>query len=128
MKNHRRFGILTDEHGLFQLGGLHSNAYISDLFAREFAKTGMKAYVEIVQRKEREIGTDVLTHQKVTPGPLLRHLIVLICDTVEWSRLCRQLDQDRDRRSLVDCGHGCWRYRVPVWYETLICRFICRSI
>lgn len=46
------------------LGGLHSNAYISDLFARGFAKEGMKAYVEIVQRKEREIGCDVLTHQK----------------------------------------------------------------
>lgn len=24
----------------------------------------MKAYVELVQRKERELGTDVLTHQK----------------------------------------------------------------
>lgn len=46
------------------LGGLHSNAYISDQFARGFAKEGMKAYVEIVQRKEREIGCDVLTHQK----------------------------------------------------------------
>ncbi|KAJ3749309.1 isocitrate lyase icl [Lentinula detonsa] len=30
----------------------------------EYAKTGMKAYVELVQRKERELGTDVLTHQK----------------------------------------------------------------
>lgn len=38
------------------LGGLHSNAYISDLFAQNFAKTGMKAYVELVQRKERELG------------------------------------------------------------------------
>jgi isocitrate lyase len=47
------------------LGGLHSNGYISDLFARAFAKEGMKAYVEIVQRREREIGCDVLTHQKV---------------------------------------------------------------
>ncbi|KAF5382768.1 hypothetical protein D9615_002937 [Tricholomella constricta] len=46
------------------LAGLHSNAYISDLFAQNFAKTGMKAYVELVQRKERELGTDVLTHQK----------------------------------------------------------------
>ncbi|KAF9077583.1 isocitrate lyase icl [Rhodocollybia butyracea] len=46
------------------LGGLHSNAYISDLFAQGFAKTGMKAYVELIQRKERELGTDVLTHQK----------------------------------------------------------------
>ena len=33
------------------LGGLHSNAYISDLFAAGFAKEGMKAYVELVQRK-----------------------------------------------------------------------------
>jgi isocitrate lyase len=46
------------------LGGLHSNAYISDLFAKAFAKEGMKAYVELIQRKERELGTDVLTHQK----------------------------------------------------------------
>ncbi|KAH6911375.1 isocitrate lyase [Coprinopsis sp. MPI-PUGE-AT-0042] len=46
------------------LGGLHSNAYISDSFAKNYAKSGMKAYVELVQRKEREIGCDVLTHQK----------------------------------------------------------------
>lgn len=26
----------------------------------------MKAYVELVQRREREIGCDVLTHQKVS--------------------------------------------------------------
>jgi isocitrate lyase len=49
-----------------QLGGLHSNAYISDLFARAFSKEGMKAYVELIQRKERELGTDVLTHQRVS--------------------------------------------------------------
>ena len=46
------------------LGGLHSNGYISDLFARAFKDEGMKAYVELVQRREREIGCDVLTHQK----------------------------------------------------------------
>lgn len=46
------------------LGGLHSNGYISDLFARQYSKEGMKAYVELVQRKERELGTDMLTHQK----------------------------------------------------------------
>lgn len=50
---------------MLKLGGLHSNAYISDLFAKNYAKTGMKAYVEIVQRREREIGCDVLTHQRV---------------------------------------------------------------
>lgn len=47
-----------------QLAGLHSNAYISDLFAKAFATDGMKAYVQLVQQREREIGCDVLTHQK----------------------------------------------------------------
>ncbi|EGN98414.1 hypothetical protein SERLA73DRAFT_55765 [Serpula lacrymans var. lacrymans S7.3] len=57
------------------LGGLHSNAYISDLFAKEYAKEGMKAYVELVQRKEREIGTDVLTHQKWSGADYADNLI-----------------------------------------------------
>ena len=52
-----------------QLAGLHSNAYINDLFARSFATEGMKAYVELIQRKEREIGCDVLTHQRVRMSP-----------------------------------------------------------
>ncbi|KAF7982956.1 hypothetical protein HWV62_25272 [Athelia sp. TMB] len=57
------------------LGGLHSNAYISDLFAKAFAQEGMKAYVEIVQRKERELGTDVLTHQKWSGADYADNLI-----------------------------------------------------
>ncbi|RDB17878.1 Isocitrate lyase [Hypsizygus marmoreus] len=57
------------------LAGLHSNAYISDLFAKNFAKTGMKAYVELIQRKERELGTDVLTHQKWSGADYADNLI-----------------------------------------------------
>ncbi|KAG5648307.1 Isocitrate lyase [Asterophora parasitica] len=57
------------------LAGLHSNAYISDLFAQNFAKTGMKAYVELIQRKERELGTDVLTHQKWSGADYADNLI-----------------------------------------------------
>ncbi|KAM6492308.1 isocitrate lyase icl [Amanita muscaria] len=57
------------------LGGLHSNAYISDLFAQNYAKTGMKAYVELIQRKERELGTDVLTHQKWSGADYADNLI-----------------------------------------------------
>lgn len=34
----------------------------------------MKAYVELIQRKERELGTDVLTHQKVSLTPAHLHL------------------------------------------------------
>jgi isocitrate lyase len=48
------------------LAGLHSNAYINDLFAKSFKEEGMKAYVELIQRRERDIGCDVLTHQKVS--------------------------------------------------------------
>lgn len=57
--------LLTLRGDVWQLGGLHSNGYISDLFAGAFATEGMKAYVELIQRKERELGTDMLTHQKV---------------------------------------------------------------
>ncbi|EPQ51011.1 isocitrate lyase [Gloeophyllum trabeum ATCC 11539] len=57
------------------LGGLHSNAYISDLFARNYAKEGMKAYVELIQRKEREIGCDVLTHQKWSGADYVDNLL-----------------------------------------------------
>ncbi|KAH8108721.1 isocitrate lyase [Phellopilus nigrolimitatus] len=57
------------------LGGLHSNGYISDLFARAFAQEGMKAYVEIIQRREREIGCDVLTHQKWSGADYVDNLL-----------------------------------------------------
>jgi hypothetical protein len=36
---------------------------IAELSAR-FKEEGMLAYVKLVQRKEKEIGCDVLTHQK----------------------------------------------------------------
>lgn len=60
------------------LGGLHSNAYISDLFAKAFKEEGMKAYVELIQRKEREIGCDVLTHQKWSGAELIDQLLMTI--------------------------------------------------
>ncbi|KAH9937736.1 isocitrate lyase [Amylocystis lapponica] len=57
------------------LAGLHSNAYISDLFAKAFATEGMKAYVELIQRREREIGCDVLTHQKWSGADYMDNLM-----------------------------------------------------
>jgi isocitrate lyase len=45
--------------------GLHSNGYISDLSAKTFATEGMKTYVDLIQRKDHELGTDMLAHQKV---------------------------------------------------------------
>ena len=49
---------------LISLAGLHSNATITNELAREFKTGGMKAYVDLVQRREKELGCDVLTHQK----------------------------------------------------------------
>ncbi len=49
---------------LISLAGLHSNATITNELARGFKKEGMLAYVNLVQRREKETGCDVLTHQK----------------------------------------------------------------
>ena len=37
--------------------------YVAEL-ARAFKTDGMLAYVNLIQKKEKEIGCDVLTHQK----------------------------------------------------------------
>lgn len=49
---------------LISLAGLHSTATITNELAREYKKDGMLAYVNLVQRREKELGCDVLTHQK----------------------------------------------------------------
>ncbi|KAH0454713.1 hypothetical protein IEQ34_016637 [Dendrobium chrysotoxum] len=46
------------------LGGFHADALVTDTFAREFAQRGMLAYVERIQREERNNGVDTLAHQK----------------------------------------------------------------
>lgn len=49
---------------LISLAGLHSGATISCELSRRFKTDGMAAYVDLVQRREKELGCDVLTHQK----------------------------------------------------------------
>ena len=49
---------------LISLAGLHSNAVITHELAGRFKEEGMKAYVELVQKREKESGCEVLTHQK----------------------------------------------------------------
>merc|ERR1712205_172587 len=46
------------------LAGFHSNALMVDTFTEDYASRGMRAYVERIQRKEREFGVETLTHQK----------------------------------------------------------------
>ena len=49
---------------LISLAGLHSTAAVTAELSRDFQKDGMLAYVKLVQRREKELGVDVLTHQK----------------------------------------------------------------
>ncbi|CCM03653.1 uncharacterized protein FIBRA_05797 [Fibroporia radiculosa] len=49
---------------LISLAGLHLNATATVELAQRYKTDGMLAYVELVQRKEKELGCDVLTHQK----------------------------------------------------------------
>ena len=49
---------------LVSLAGLHLTGAAACELSRAFAKDGMLAYVELVQRKERELRTDLLTHQR----------------------------------------------------------------
>merc|ERR1719235_2743847 len=46
------------------LAGFHCNALSIDLFAKDYAKRGALAYVELIQRQERKNGVETLTHQK----------------------------------------------------------------
>ncbi|KAJ7292814.1 isocitrate lyase [Mycena rebaudengoi] len=49
---------------LISLAGLHSGAVATAELSSQFKEDGMLAYVKLVQEKEKEIGCDVLTHQK----------------------------------------------------------------
>ncbi|ANB12510.1 methylisocitrate lyase ICL2 [Sugiyamaella lignohabitans] len=49
---------------LISLAGLHTNALATWQLSQAFKTDGMKAYVDLVQSKEKESGCDVLTHQK----------------------------------------------------------------
>lgn len=46
------------------LAGFHADALVIDTFAKDFARRGMLAYVEKIQREERNNGVDTLAHQK----------------------------------------------------------------
>ncbi|CAG5156103.1 uncharacterized protein ALTATR162_LOCUS3986 [Alternaria atra] len=49
---------------LISLAGVHSTATITCELSRAFKDEGMLAYVKLVQAREKELGCDVLTHQK----------------------------------------------------------------
>ncbi|KAJ5952949.1 Isocitrate lyase/phosphorylmutase [Penicillium vulpinum] len=56
---------------LISLAGLHSNATITTELSRAFKDEGMLAYVRLVQSREKDLGVDVLTHQKWSGAPYM---------------------------------------------------------
>ncbi|CAA7394479.1 unnamed protein product [Spirodela intermedia] len=46
------------------LAGFHADALVAETFAGDFARRGMLAYVERIQREERRHGVETLAHQK----------------------------------------------------------------
>ncbi|UNI15738.1 Isocitrate lyase [Purpureocillium takamizusanense] len=60
----RRLATLGYCWQFITLAGLHTTALISDRFARAYSQQGMRAYGELVQEPEIELGVDVVKHQK----------------------------------------------------------------
>jgi len=68
----------TDELGkrgfvwqFITLAGFHSNGLVTHNFVQEYAKRGMGAYNEMIQREERRTGVPLLTHQKWSGAELM---------------------------------------------------------
>lgn len=56
---------------LISLAGVHSTATITTELSRGFKESGMLSYVDLVQSREKEMGVDVLTHQKWSGAPYM---------------------------------------------------------
>jgi len=63
---------------LVSLGGLHNNAAATAELSRTFHDHGMLAYVNSVQRKEKTIGCDVLTHQKWSGASYIDRILTTV--------------------------------------------------
>lgn len=53
------------------LAGFHLDALAVDSFAKDFSERGMRAYVETIQREERRLGVETLTHQQWSGAGLM---------------------------------------------------------
>ncbi|KAI9780670.1 MAG: isocitrate lyase 1 [Geoglossum umbratile] len=74
----QRLGKLGYSWQFITLGGLHTNALISDTFAKAYAKQGMRAYGELVQEPEMEAKIDVVTHQKWSGANYVDNLLKMV--------------------------------------------------
>ncbi|KAG9124536.1 hypothetical protein FRC07_011247 [Ceratobasidium sp. 392] len=63
---------------LISLAGLHSTAMVTAELAERYKTEGMLAYVNLIQRREKELGVDVLTHQKWSGAPYIDRVLSTI--------------------------------------------------
>lgn len=59
------------------LAGFHSNGLIVTQLARDFGDRGMLAYIQMIQRKEREHKVELLKHQKWSGAELVDRMVVV---------------------------------------------------
>jgi isocitrate lyase len=74
----KRLGALGYSWQFITLAGLHTTALISHQFAKAYAKNGMRAYGELVQEPEMELGVDVVTHQKWSGANYVDNMLKMV--------------------------------------------------
>ncbi|KAJ6171229.1 Isocitrate lyase [Penicillium chermesinum] len=74
----KRLGELGYTWQFITLAGLHTTALISHQFSQAYAKNGMRAYGELVQEPEMELGVDVVTHQKWSGANYVDNLLKMV--------------------------------------------------
>ncbi|KAH9460354.1 hypothetical protein MJO29_004352 [Puccinia striiformis f. sp. tritici] len=63
---------------LISLAGLHSTATMTAQLSKKFKEDGMLGYVQFIQNKEKEIGCDVLRHQKWSGSEYIDRILTAV--------------------------------------------------
>jgi len=82
--NDQQIGSFNDDLGrlgytwqFITLAGFHSNGLVVTELARSFGDQGMLAYVQSIQRKEREKQVELLKHQKWSGAELIDNMVTV---------------------------------------------------
>eukprot|EP01063_Lacrimia_lanifica_P026339 TRINITY_DN353_c0_g1_i2.p3 TRINITY_DN353_c0_g1~~TRINITY_DN353_c0_g1_i2.p3 ORF type:complete len:248 (+),score=140.91 TRINITY_DN353_c0_g1_i2:231-974(+) len=84
------------------LAGLHSNALMVDTFTKDYAQRGMRAYVEKIQRQERDLGVETLTHQKWSGAQVVDFQQGLLNSMNSTGIMSRGVTEDQFKASKAD--------------------------
>ncbi|OOF93514.1 hypothetical protein ASPCADRAFT_151060 [Aspergillus carbonarius ITEM 5010] len=103
------------QHGfvlqLISLAGLHTNATITTELSRAFKDEGMLAYVRMVQAREKELGVEVLTHQKWSGAPYMDGILGAIQSGSSSSKSMGEGNTEKASKDNLDVNN-----RLRYWY------------